>query len=263
MTKGDFDVLEVQGIDPKGGWLYYIASPDNPAQRYLFRTRLDGKGKPGAASARRASRAPTCTTSRPTTSTPSRPTPASAIRRSSAWSGCRAPVDPDPGGQPAAPGPGRAPPARPPSSGSPSPAEDGLEDAGCADEAGRLRLHPEVPAAVLRLRRAREHRGRTTCGAATTSGTRCSPRRATWWPSWTTAARPPRSGRAFRKAIYGQLGVLETRDQADRRADAAQRSVRGPEPDRHLGLELRRLHDASTCSFSTPSSTGPASPSRR
>jgi dipeptidyl-peptidase-4 len=46
VTKGDFDVLEIKGIDPKGGWLYYIASPDNPVQRYLFRTRLDGKGKP-------------------------------------------------------------------------------------------------------------------------------------------------------------------------------------------------------------------------
>ena len=46
VTKGDYDVLEVKGIDPKGGWLYYIASPENPVQRYLFRTRLDGKGKP-------------------------------------------------------------------------------------------------------------------------------------------------------------------------------------------------------------------------
>ncbi len=46
VTKGDFDVLDVQGIDPKGGWLHYIASPENPVQRYLFRTRLDGKGAP-------------------------------------------------------------------------------------------------------------------------------------------------------------------------------------------------------------------------
>ena len=37
VTKGDYDVLEVKGIDPKGGWLYYIASPENPVQRYLFR----------------------------------------------------------------------------------------------------------------------------------------------------------------------------------------------------------------------------------
>jgi dipeptidyl-peptidase 4 len=46
VTKGAFDVLDIQGIDPKGGWLYYIASPENPVQRYLFRVRLDGKGKP-------------------------------------------------------------------------------------------------------------------------------------------------------------------------------------------------------------------------
>ena len=46
VTKGDFDVLDVQAIDTKGGWLYYVASPENPVQRYLFRTRLDGKGKP-------------------------------------------------------------------------------------------------------------------------------------------------------------------------------------------------------------------------
>ncbi len=46
VTRGEFDVLSVQGIDPKGGWLYYIASPENPTQRYLFRTRLNGKGTP-------------------------------------------------------------------------------------------------------------------------------------------------------------------------------------------------------------------------
>ena len=41
-----FDVLEIEGVDTKGGWLYYIASPDNPTQRYLYRSRLNGKGKP-------------------------------------------------------------------------------------------------------------------------------------------------------------------------------------------------------------------------
>jgi dipeptidyl-peptidase-4 len=44
VTRGAFDVLKVVGVDEKGGWLYYIASPDQPSQRYLFRTRLDGKG---------------------------------------------------------------------------------------------------------------------------------------------------------------------------------------------------------------------------
>ena len=46
VTKGPFDVLEIEGVDDSGGWLYYVASPDNPAQKYLFRTRLDGKGAP-------------------------------------------------------------------------------------------------------------------------------------------------------------------------------------------------------------------------
>ncbi|MFL5515354.1 MAG: DPP IV N-terminal domain-containing protein, partial [Gemmatimonadales bacterium] len=46
VTRGPFDVLEIEGIDDKGGWLYYVASPDNPAQKYLFRARLDGKSAP-------------------------------------------------------------------------------------------------------------------------------------------------------------------------------------------------------------------------
>lgn len=45
LTPGAFDVTDVVTVDVKGGWLYYIASPDNPTQRYLWRTRLDGKGK--------------------------------------------------------------------------------------------------------------------------------------------------------------------------------------------------------------------------
>ena len=44
VTRGAYDVLEIKGVDDKGGWLYFIASPDNPTQKYLFRARLDGKG---------------------------------------------------------------------------------------------------------------------------------------------------------------------------------------------------------------------------
>jgi dipeptidyl-peptidase 4 len=44
VTRGAFDVLDVVGVDEKGGWLYFIASPDQPSQRYLFRSRLDGRG---------------------------------------------------------------------------------------------------------------------------------------------------------------------------------------------------------------------------
>jgi dipeptidyl-peptidase 4 len=46
VTKGAFDVSTVLGADEKSGWLYYVASPEQPTQRYLFRTRLDGKGSP-------------------------------------------------------------------------------------------------------------------------------------------------------------------------------------------------------------------------
>ncbi len=46
LTPGAFDVVSVTAVDPRGGWLYYIASPDNPAQRFLYRSRLDGRGRP-------------------------------------------------------------------------------------------------------------------------------------------------------------------------------------------------------------------------
>jgi dipeptidyl-peptidase 4 len=46
VTPGNFDVLNVQGIDEDGGFVYYIASPQNPTQRYLYRARLDGRGRP-------------------------------------------------------------------------------------------------------------------------------------------------------------------------------------------------------------------------
>jgi dipeptidyl-peptidase-4 len=44
VTRGAFDVIQVNAVDEKGGWLYFTASPDDPAQRYLFRARLDGRG---------------------------------------------------------------------------------------------------------------------------------------------------------------------------------------------------------------------------
>ena len=43
VTKGDFDVISIQNIDIKNGYVYFIASPDNAAQRYLYRAPLDGK----------------------------------------------------------------------------------------------------------------------------------------------------------------------------------------------------------------------------
>ena len=46
ITPGAFDVVEIAAVDAAGGWLYYIASPDNATQRYLYRIRLDGDGRP-------------------------------------------------------------------------------------------------------------------------------------------------------------------------------------------------------------------------
>ena len=55
ITSGAFDLHNpfgafgeplVVGVDSAKGWIYYTASPDNPTQLYLFRSRLDGKGRP-------------------------------------------------------------------------------------------------------------------------------------------------------------------------------------------------------------------------
>ncbi len=44
-TPGEHDVVNILHIDEEEGWVYYIASPDNPTQRYLYRQRLDGRGR--------------------------------------------------------------------------------------------------------------------------------------------------------------------------------------------------------------------------
>ncbi len=46
ITKGDYDVISIKGIDPEEEYLYFTASPENATQRYLYRTLLDGKKKP-------------------------------------------------------------------------------------------------------------------------------------------------------------------------------------------------------------------------
>jgi dipeptidyl-peptidase-4 len=46
ITPGAYDVLDVSGTDQRSGWLYYIAAPNDPARRYLWRARLDGSGSP-------------------------------------------------------------------------------------------------------------------------------------------------------------------------------------------------------------------------
>jgi len=45
LTPGPSDVIRLERIDEKGGWAYYMASPDNPTQRHLYRVSLDGSGR--------------------------------------------------------------------------------------------------------------------------------------------------------------------------------------------------------------------------
>ena len=45
ITKGEYDVIDVKHIDSKKGYVYYLASPDNATQKYLYKTKLNGKGK--------------------------------------------------------------------------------------------------------------------------------------------------------------------------------------------------------------------------
>jgi dipeptidyl-peptidase-4 len=45
VTPDSVDALNVLQIDEKGGWVYYIASPSNATQRYLYRSRLNGRGR--------------------------------------------------------------------------------------------------------------------------------------------------------------------------------------------------------------------------
>jgi dipeptidyl-peptidase 4 len=45
VTQGEFDVERISHIDPANGYVYYIASPDNFTQRYLYRSSLTKIGK--------------------------------------------------------------------------------------------------------------------------------------------------------------------------------------------------------------------------
>ena len=46
VTGGAFDVIGMLHTDKQGEWLYYLASPENATQSYLYRSRLDGNGAP-------------------------------------------------------------------------------------------------------------------------------------------------------------------------------------------------------------------------
>jgi dipeptidyl-peptidase-4 len=46
VTRFEADVTGVVKADVAAGWLYFLASPDNAGQRYLYRSRLDATGAP-------------------------------------------------------------------------------------------------------------------------------------------------------------------------------------------------------------------------
>jgi dipeptidyl-peptidase-4 len=45
ITPGNYDVISIKNVDEKSGWMYFMASPENATQRYLYKVALDGKGK--------------------------------------------------------------------------------------------------------------------------------------------------------------------------------------------------------------------------
>jgi dipeptidyl-peptidase-4 len=42
ITTGNHDMISLKGIDEKNGYVYYMASPDNATQQYLYRALLNG-----------------------------------------------------------------------------------------------------------------------------------------------------------------------------------------------------------------------------
>jgi dipeptidyl-peptidase-4 len=45
ITKGEYDIIDLKHINTKEGYVYYLASQDNSTQKYLYKTKLNGKGK--------------------------------------------------------------------------------------------------------------------------------------------------------------------------------------------------------------------------
>ncbi|MDA0678803.1 MAG: S9 family peptidase [Proteobacteria bacterium] len=43
LSPGEFDIIRIENIDADSGWVYYIASPDDNAARYLYRSPLSGE----------------------------------------------------------------------------------------------------------------------------------------------------------------------------------------------------------------------------
>ncbi|WP_285008461.1 S9 family peptidase [Pedobacter faecalis] len=45
ITVGNYDVIETSLVDEENGLVYFMASPTNATQRYLYKTKLNGSGK--------------------------------------------------------------------------------------------------------------------------------------------------------------------------------------------------------------------------
>ena len=45
ITSGNFDVIDIVSVNEKTGYLYFLASPSNATQKYLYRTALKGRGR--------------------------------------------------------------------------------------------------------------------------------------------------------------------------------------------------------------------------
>lgn len=45
ITKGNYDVIDLKLIDEANQTVYFLASPENATQKYLYKTKLNGKGK--------------------------------------------------------------------------------------------------------------------------------------------------------------------------------------------------------------------------
>ena len=241
VTRGDFDVLEVKGIDDKGGWLYYVASPDNPTQKYLFRTRLDGKGKARAHQPAGPSRGRTPTISAPNykvrhrdlleprqpTGHPAGPAAGQPGRSARWWTMRRC-------------APGVAGLRRGPVEWLTIPDGRRRQDAGRADEAGGLRLDPQVPVALLRVRRPGQHGGRGSVGRVLALAHDAHPeglsRGHRGQPGHARAARPRLAQGDLRPARRAR----DPRTRRSPRRTLRQAALRRSQPGRHLGLELRR-----------------------
>ena len=46
VTRGAVDAIAIAGVDEKAGWVYVVASPENATQRYLYRAPLTGQTDP-------------------------------------------------------------------------------------------------------------------------------------------------------------------------------------------------------------------------